>query len=140
MCACIEDAENLKTLNQKRKQIAIYLRFYTGTNSIYTPVSGVIVVQMNFSKSNTRVPLPSPIKETMMNCYPNASITNMSGVCPNKHCLVMLCKVTSGAKGRIIYQNFLPPVFSLILQHEISTNLEIVISVLCLVISISPSS
>lgn len=44
MCACIEDAENLKTLNQKRKQIAIYLRFYTGTNSIYTPVSGVIVV------------------------------------------------------------------------------------------------
>ena len=44
MCENIEDTENLRHLNQKRKQIAIYLRFYTGTNSIYTPVSGVIVV------------------------------------------------------------------------------------------------
>lgn len=72
-----------------------HLRFYAGTNSVYIPISGVIIIQMNLSKSNSWLPLPSPIKETMMNSHPNASVTNVRRVCSNEHSLVMLCKVTS---------------------------------------------
>ena len=74
----------------------IYLGFYTCTNSINVPVSAVVVVQMNLPKSKTRMPLPSSIKKAMGNSHLNAPIPNMRRVCSNKHCLVMLSKVTSG--------------------------------------------
>lgn len=41
------------------------------------------------------MPLLGPIKKAVVNCHSNTSITNMRGVCSNKHGLVMLRKVTS---------------------------------------------
>lgn len=50
---------------------------------------------MNFTKPETRMPLPSSIKETMMNSHSDASIINMRRIRPNQHRLIMLPKVTS---------------------------------------------
>lgn len=81
--------EDVKMLNE---MMYYHLRFYTGTNSVNIPVSHVIIVYMYFGKSNTRVPLPCPIKKTMVNGYPNASISDVRWICSNEHCLVMLCE------------------------------------------------
>lgn len=82
--------------SKRKKERHIYLGFYTCTNSINVPVSSVIVIQMNLPKSKTRLPLPSSIKEAMVDCHSDAPISYMSRICSNEHCLVMLSEVTSG--------------------------------------------
>lgn len=53
----------LKESDVRFYESIVHLGFYAGTNSIYTPVTSVIVVKMNFPKSNTRLSLPCPIKK-----------------------------------------------------------------------------
>lgn len=48
---------------------------------------------MNSPKSHTRMPLPRPIKETMVNRNPHASIPYVRGVSSNQHSLVMIRKM-----------------------------------------------
>lgn len=81
-------------LRGRSAQVQSYLRFYTGTDSIYTPIPGVIIVQMNLPKSQTRLPLSCTIEETMVNSHPNASIINMRWIRSNEHCFIMLCEIT----------------------------------------------
>jgi hypothetical protein len=70
-----------------------YLRFYTGTNSINTPISCIVVIKMYFSKPYTGMALACAIEETMMNSHPDASIPNMRWVCSYQHCLVMIGEI-----------------------------------------------
>lgn len=70
-----------------------HLGFHTSTNSIYAPVSDIVIVQMHFCKPNTRLPLSSPIEKTMVYGHPHAPISNMRGISPNEHGFVMLREV-----------------------------------------------
>lgn len=89
-------------LNHCFKERSLYLGFNTCTNSINSPVSGVVVVQMNLPESKTRLPLLGSIKKAMVNGHPYAPIPHMRRVCSYKHCLVMLSKVTSGGNQNCI--------------------------------------
>lgn len=71
------------------------LGFYTSTDSIYSPVSSVVIVQMYFPKSNTRMPLSGPIEKAVVYGNANTSVTSVRRVCSNEHCLVMLSEMTS---------------------------------------------
>lgn len=71
------------------------LCFYTGTNSIYAPISCVVVIKVDLAKSKSRMPLPCSIKETVMNGNTDTSICDVATICSDKHCFVMHCEVTS---------------------------------------------
>lgn len=94
---------------------------------------------MYFPKSDTRLPLSRPIEEAMVNGNTYASVIRVGWIGTNEHGFVMICKVTPAHNLKQVRD---------IQTHEIIKNiylkaiadLETVISVLCRVISISPSS
>lgn len=103
----LEKVKSFNLLNGSKQKKDFNHKHYhlwinTGTNSINSPVSGVIVIQMYFSISNTWMSLSSPIKKTMVNGHSNTSITNMRRVCSNEHGLVMWWKVTPNKMLEVI--------------------------------------
>lgn len=48
---------------------------------------------MYFPKPKSGMSLPGPIKETMVDCHPDASVPNMSWIGSNEHGLIMGRKV-----------------------------------------------
>lgn len=101
-------AEN-KTKYAGKNFIKIYLEasriysdlwFYTSTNSIYAPISSVIVVKVNFAESNTRMSLTCSIEETVMDCHTNAPICDLRTTPSDQHCFVVLREVTSTRKNK----------------------------------------
>lgn len=77
-----------------------YLCLHAGTNRIQAPITGVIVVQVNFAKPKARMALTATVEKTMMNCHTNDTVFDMVGIRSDQHGLIVLQEMAPAAPSK----------------------------------------